>query len=153
MGDAKLLREFDAVVKGVEGETVVNLMIKASSTSTPVTSTPKEEIPSVTLSTPPTLSISTSIPTPISLSAEPYSETINKSTLSHSPAFLTTISSPELWVETYDLLIKHCTTNGGKGEEDAKKVFEIWLGASLEFLEPAQKASIREKTGVSAMGM
>lgn len=157
MGDTKLLREFDAIVKGIDGETVVNLMIKAGSTSTPLPSTRAEEVPSLTLSTPPTLSISTSIPTPLSLSSDPYSNTINKSTLTQSSTFLNTISSPELWSETHSLLLKHCAKNGnggkGEGEEDAKKLFEIWLGASLEFLSPGQKAGIREVTGVSAMGM
>ncbi|KAI5475496.1 hypothetical protein MNV49_001310 [Pseudohyphozyma bogoriensis] len=142
LGDGKLLKEFE-----VKDGAVVNLMIKAgSAAATPAATTPAMEVdepavPALTISTP------TSSTDPTSTSPKPalHIETAfapSPSTPAHPGA------EPELWIEAYELLKKHF----GGDEKKAVEGWEGWLGASQAWFTPAQKALIREKVGISAMG-
>jgi hypothetical protein len=68
-----------------------------------------------------------------------------------SEAFISTIGDPELWIETYAMLLRRFG-NDERGEREAKKVWEAWLMGARNWIQPGTKALIREKTGISAMG-
>lgn len=124
LGDAKLLREFAVDPAGA----TINLML-----TKPVASAPP---PALTLETDsrPALSLATDCLTP------------------PAPAptgIAAIVSRPELWTETFEVLKRHF----GEGRDsDAKEVWEAWLGAAQGWIEPGDKALIRERVGISAMG-
>lgn len=129
--------------------------------STPTTSAGPDPsslgpIPSLTLSTDPMPSPTN--PTAPKLSIETDLLATNADFLppsaatgGDSDAFLATIGDPELWIETYAMLLRRFGSDE-RGEREAKKVWEAWLMGAREWIEPGTKALIRERTGVSAMG-
>lgn len=161
MNNDRLLKEF-----AVEEGSVVTLMtakpsapnpppalppLPTSSTSAPSLSPsvpPAERhthnrVPSLTLTEPPSLSIDTAAP---SLPLDPDTPTPSSPT---PDRFSTAMSDPALWIGAYELLRKHF---GEDNERDAQRAWENWLGGSREAISPGDKALIRSRVGLSAMG-
>ncbi|SCV74322.1 BQ2448_6754 [Microbotryum intermedium] len=76
---------------------------------------------------------------------------------SHQPAsarsagsdeFIAGVSNPTLWTEAFELLKRHFEGD----ESKAQSVWESWLSGSRDWISPGDKALIRSKAGVSAMG-
>lgn len=173
MGDSKLIKEFAIV----DGAATVNLMLAkpASGTVTPpvldLPTTPAAAEPAPAPSGPdplslgpiPALTLSTDpIPSPSNPTAPKLSITTNigegtdflppSAPLNgESEAFTSTIGDPELWIETYAMLLRRFG-NDERGEREAKKVWEAWLMGARSWIEPGTKALIRERCGISAMG-
>ncbi|KAL8279777.1 hypothetical protein RQP46_007872 [Phenoliferia psychrophenolica] len=128
MGDAKLVREFP-----VEDGSVINLMLNKAAPP-PATVVPDLVLSSSDDPTRPALAISTD-----DISPPPPPPT-------GIPAV---VGKPELWVETFEVLKRHF----GEGRDaEAREVWESWLGAAQGWIQPGEKALIRERTGISAMG-
>jgi len=179
MGDTKLVKEF-AIANGAATVNLMVSKPSAGPTATPpsldlppplanapdpATSSPASSgpdplslgpIPSLTLSTDPVPSPTN--PAAPKLSIETDLLATNADFLppsgpasGDSHAFISTIGNPDLWVETYALLLRRFG-NDDKGQREAKKVWEAWLMGAREWIEPGTKALIRERCGISAMG-
>lgn len=151
MNGDRLLKEFN-----VEDGSVVNLMIvKAAPAATAATSGPPPAETTTSTSVP---SFTLSEPVPVS-SAGPPSLQINTTSLpiddgsltpsSEVPQFNQKLSDPALWSGAWELLQQHF----GEGHEgEAQRAWECWLGGAREWISPGDKALIRSKVGLSAMG-
>ncbi|KAK4046082.1 hypothetical protein OIV83_006362 [Microbotryomycetes sp. JL201] len=147
MGGDRLLKEF-----AVENGSVVNLMItKAaappSATAQPTNAANPVSVPSFTLSEPaPATSAG-----PPSLQINTTSLPIDDGSLTPSapPPFNTKISDPALWIGAWDLLKQHF---GEDNEVEAQQAWESWLGGAREWISAGDKALIRDRVGLSAMG-
>lgn len=109
----------------VEEGAVVNLMIKAS------------VVPDVTVTTGDSDDPQTVPALSIEIPAEPTTD-----------PFATKLSSPQLWIDAYALLQKQFGTEG----VEAQRVWELWLEGSLSHISASDKALIRERVGITAMG-
>ncbi|KAK4049116.1 hypothetical protein OIO90_005586 [Microbotryomycetes sp. JL221] len=152
MSGERLLKEF-----AVENGSVVNLMITKStatpaaaagstSTSVPVSTPSPTSVPSLTLSEP--VPVSSGPPT---LQINTTSLPIDDGSLTPSapPQFNIKISDPTLWIGAWELLRRHF---GEENEADAQRAWEAWLGGAREWISPSDKALIRDRVGLSAMG-
>ncbi|KAM0787821.1 hypothetical protein ACM66B_003875 [Microbotryomycetes sp. NB124-2] len=158
MGGDRLLKEFS-----VENGSVVNLMITKPAASASPAPTPAAaaaaaapsasgsatpiSVPSFTLSEPaPATSTG-----PPSLQINTTSLPIDDGSLTPSapPPFNTKISDPALWIGAWDLLKQHF---GEDNEGEAQQAWESWLGGAREWISPGDKALIRDRVGLSAMG-
>lgn len=71
------------------------------------------------------------------------------SPLYEEPPFNGKISDPQLWIDAFELLKRHF---GDEKEGEAQLAWEAWLSGSREYIKPGQKALIRDRTGLSALG-
>ena len=179
MGDTKLLKEF-AIADGAATVNLMVSKPAAGPTATPpaldlppaaasaadpaspssVASGPDPAflgpIPSLTLSTDPMPSPTNPTAPKLSIETDLLANNADflppsTATGGDSEAFISTVGDPELWIETYALLLRRFG-NDEKGEREAKKVWEAWLMGARDWIQPGTKALIREKTGISAMG-
>lgn len=134
MGDDKLIREF-----AIKDGAVVNLMITKAVAKTEEDG---DEPPSITLTTggsgsgSPKLSLA--IPaTPVTAPAKLPADVV--------------ISSPALWIDVLALL-RSQFADSPEGERNAVSTWESWLSASIDRISASDKALIRERAKVSAMG-
>jgi len=178
MGDTKLLKEFNITVgaatvnlmvsKPTSGPTATPpaLDLPPASASAADPATPSSvgsgpdpmslgPIPSLTLSTDPMPSPTNPTAPKLSIETDLLAKgdflPPSTATGGDSEAFISTVGDPELWIETYAMLLRRFG-NDERGEREAKKVWEAWLMGARDWIQPGTKALIREKTGISAMG-
>lgn len=152
MGDGKLLREFD-----VQDGAVVNLMVTkapaAPASSPAAAASSPGAVPSLTLSEP--SSSAATNPRQVSLAKDLDALPLSTSSSSpahpehagYSPAFLSSVSSPNLWQSVRDTVQGHV-----EGDKEAQRVWEAMFDGAQEWIRPSDKALIRERVGYSAMG-
>lgn len=80
-----------------------------------------------------------------------------------SPAFLGTVKDPKFWNDILTLLDgkfkegdkrkqnNNIDENGNEYEEETKRVFELWLAASKDWMNASDIARIRDETGLWGM--
>ncbi|GAA6063676.1 hypothetical protein JCM10212_000412 [Sporobolomyces blumeae] len=137
----------------------------ATSSTSPTRQAPT--VPSLTLSEPSTASSTsasapsgtTTVPLSPALDSLPLSSTVsNRATTSsieaHSSAsYRAQIASPQLWKEIRDVIEARFARDGRAANEgEAQQAWEGMLAGCREWIEPGQKALIREEVGYSAMG-
>ncbi|ORY92876.1 hypothetical protein BCR35DRAFT_286264 [Leucosporidium creatinivorum] len=157
MGGDRLLKEF-----AVEEGSVVTLMTAKPATPAPATPSPvpslspahppaekhtHNRVPSLTLTEP--ISSTSAVPS-LSINTSPEIPLPDEAPSSPTPdRFSTTMSDPTLWIQAYELLKQQF----GEGREaEAQRAWEGWLSGSREAISPGDKALIRSRVGLSAMG-
>lgn len=90
---------------------------------------------------PPSLNVVTSLPLDVDMQ--------DASPMYEAPPFNAKVSDPALWTGAWELLQRHF---GPDKEGEAQLAWEAWLAGSREYITPSDKALIRHKVGLSAMG-